>query len=64
MPVSKEKQPEDEKRFTVRISRDMHYKAKLLSLELNESMQDLIKEGLELVFKKHNKSFERSKKIS
>jgi len=48
MPQSKEaNKNNDEKRFLVRIPKDMHYSLKLLSLEQNMPMAELVRIALE-----------------
>jgi predicted DNA-binding protein len=47
-----------EKQLLIRLPKETHKRAKFLAYELEISMADLCKEGLEMIFQKHNKKLE------
>lgn len=51
-----EKKSLEEKKLLVRLPKDLHRKAKLMSYELNISMAQLCREGLEQVIDNHYKN--------
>lgn len=55
MSIAEEKSIE-EKKLLVRLSKDLHRKAKLISYELNLSMAQLCREGLEQVIDNYYKN--------
>lgn len=60
MPA-KLKDSSEEKKLLIRLPKETHRQARLLSFELNVSMAQLCREGLELVLQKYHKKLEGKK---
>ncbi|MBA2654438.1 MAG: toxin-antitoxin system HicB family antitoxin [Gammaproteobacteria bacterium] len=54
MAQGKQNNPED-KKLLIRLPKELHQKLRLLAFELNVSMAELCREGLELILQKHQK---------
>lgn len=52
MAQGKQNNPE-EKKLLIRLPKELHQKLRLLAFELNVSMAELCREGLELIIQKH-----------
>jgi len=60
--MSKESEPlSEEKKLLIRLPKDLHREAKLLAYELNISMAQLCREGLESVLQVHRKKIKGKK---
>ncbi len=60
MPAEKKTLPED-KKLLIRLPTDIHRQARLLAFELNISMAQLCREGLEVVLQKYKKKLDGKK---
>ncbi len=59
--VKEKKVEPEEKMLLIRLPKELHHQARLMAYELNVSMAQLCREGLELVLQKHSKKEERKK---
>jgi predicted HicB family RNase H-like nuclease len=60
--MTKEKESQsEEKKLLIRLPKELHHQARLLAYELNVSMAQLCREGLELVLQKHCKKLGEKK---
>jgi predicted HicB family RNase H-like nuclease len=55
MPVEKKSLPEEDKKLLIRLPKELHRQVRLLAFEMNVSMRQLCKEGLEMVLQKYKK---------
>lgn len=51
----------EEKRLLIRLPKDLHRQVRLLAYDLNVSMAQLCREGLELMLQKHSKKIKKAR---
>lgn len=59
--MPEKKATSEEKKLLIRLPKETHRQARLLSFELDISMAQLCREGLELVLQKYHKKLEKKK---